>query len=71
MKKKLLDASVWKFLLVGVGNTLLCHGAHVLAGGAGLLAVHRHRLRGRGGDELFSQPLTSPSKAVRLSGRLC
>ena len=23
MKKKLLDASVWKFLLVGVGNTLL------------------------------------------------
>ena len=23
MKKKLLDASVWTFLLVGVGNTLL------------------------------------------------
>lgn len=23
MKKKLIDASIWKFLLVGVGNTLL------------------------------------------------
>ena len=32
-------------------------GAHVPAGGAGVLALHRHRLCGGGGDELFPQPL--------------
>lgn len=56
MKKKLFDASVWKFLLVGVGNTLLSLVLMFLAKGW-VLAVHRHRLRSRGGDELFSQPL--------------
>ncbi len=35
MKKKLIDSSVWKFLLVGVGNTLLSMALMFLLEGLG------------------------------------
>lgn len=70
MKKKLLDASVWKFLLVGVGNTLLSLVLMFLLEGLGYWpSTAIAYVAGAVMSFFLNRSFTFQSRA--LSGRLC
>ena len=67
MKKKLIDPSVWKFLLVGVGNTLLSMALMFLLEGLGYWPSTAIAYLA-GAVMSFSSTAPSRSKAGRISG---